>query len=291
MEWIEKGGPVMWPLLMLSVYVVAVVIYKGIELFAGKASHDAFVPDVLALARDGQTDRALEALRYHEGPMARVLAGALEAIRNPRLTPDAREQEVIRLGAAEIKRLESHLKGLDLAANIAPLLGLLGTVTGMMAAFSGIEQAGAKVNPSLLAGGIWEAMITTVAGLLIAVPAMAALYGFQAVIETIRHRMSDACTQLLAYPQRVVDVKPAATVGEVLAKPESAVKPQQPVAAAAADAPVPVLDFLKKEAVGSAKVEPAQPVATAEQKPAESKAKAPGKNQPRKVFAKRSSEF
>jgi biopolymer transport protein ExbB len=89
------------------------------------------------------------------------------------------------------------LRGLELASTIAPLLGLLGTVTGMIAAFQALQEAGSRADPALLAGGIWEALLTTAAGMAVAIPAQVALTWFDGVIDRQRHEMEDAATRIL----------------------------------------------------------------------------------------------
>jgi biopolymer transport protein ExbB len=90
------------------------------------------------------------------------------------------------------------MRGLEMVSTVAPLLGLLGTVTGMVKTFSGINQIGARVDPAILAGGIWEALIATVAGLMVAIPALAAHYIIDSRIDSIRSTMTDAVTYILS---------------------------------------------------------------------------------------------
>src|SRR5262249_28066281 len=84
---------------------------------------------------------------------------------------------------------------------IAPLLGLLGTVSGMVKAFAKLELAGSRVDPAMLAGGIWEALLATVAGLTIAIPAMAAHYIFEGKVDRIRADMKDAAVRVILLNQ------------------------------------------------------------------------------------------
>ncbi|XHE58623.1 MotA/TolQ/ExbB proton channel family protein [Phaeobacter sp. BS52] len=86
-------------------------------------------------------------------------------------------------------------------ATIAPLLGLLGTVLGMIAAFQALQAAGSKADPALLAGGIWEALLTTAAGMAVAIPASAALTWFEAVITRIRRDVEDSATRIFVAHQ------------------------------------------------------------------------------------------
>ena len=102
---------------------------------------------------------------------------------------------VARVARSQLKSLTVYLRGLDVIVTLAPLLGLLGTVLGMIAAFQALEQTAGRASPALLAGGIWEALLTTAVGLAIAIPAAAALHGFESVVERIRHAMEDAATR------------------------------------------------------------------------------------------------
>ena len=85
-----------------------------------------------------------------------------------------------------------------MVANLSPLLGLLGTVTGMVKVFAGISQTGSGVDPALLAGGIWEALLTTVAGLAVAIPALAAHYILESKIDGIRAMLKDTAMSIMA---------------------------------------------------------------------------------------------
>ncbi|HAK63791.1 MAG TPA: flagellar motor protein MotA, partial [Alphaproteobacteria bacterium] len=80
------------------------------------------------------------------------------------------EEEIGRIGGNQLVAMQSYFRWLEVIGNIAPLLGLLGTVMGMITAFQQLELAGSKVNPSILAGGIWEALLTTQVGLMVAIP-------------------------------------------------------------------------------------------------------------------------
>ena len=91
----------------------------------------------------------------------------------------------------EIEGLRGGMRALELIAAVAPLLGLLGTVFGMIEAFRALEQAGSQVDPSLLSGGIWEALLTTAAGLSVAIPALAAFHWFDRSLERLRFLLED----------------------------------------------------------------------------------------------------
>jgi biopolymer transport protein ExbB len=116
---------------------------------------------------------------------------------NTSLSIEDRDTEISRVGSAEIRNLESYLRGLEVIANLSPLLGLLGTVLGMIKAFARLESAGTKVDPAILAGGIWEALLTTAFGLSVAIPALAAFYILEGQVENVRAQMKDATIRVL----------------------------------------------------------------------------------------------
>lgn len=109
-------------------------------------------------------------------------------------------EEISRVAAGELFRQRKGLRALELVATIAPLVGLLGTVLGMVAAFQALEAAGSRADPSDLAGGIWEALLTTAAGMAVAIPASAALTWFESIADRAQGRIEDMVTRLLLTP-------------------------------------------------------------------------------------------
>ena len=103
-------------------------------------------------------------------------------------------------GEAVVRKLEKHLSMLSILARLAPLMGLLGTVLGMISTFSEIANAQAGVNMNQLAGGIWQALITTAAGLVIAIPALFFLHHFQSRVNAVASALSEAANAMLALP-------------------------------------------------------------------------------------------
>lgn len=172
------GGPVVALLLAMSVLALTLVLVKLWQFSrAGVGDHAALL-DALDQADRGAVTAALQqagAARSHLAPLA-VLAlnaqGSNEALR-ARLTGLAEEA---------IARLQSGFRLLDSIAQVAPLLGLFGTVLGMIAAFQALQEAGANVDPAALAGGIWVALLTTAVGLGVAMPAALVLTWFEARI-------------------------------------------------------------------------------------------------------------
>lgn len=193
-----KGGPVMAVLLLVSIAALTIILVKFFQFSRAKLKRTTFVDPVISALRRGERDAVLAALGNESHPVARVMETAIATGRNVRMSPEDRDAGIERVGSAEIRNLEAYLRGLEVIANLSPLLGLLGTVLGMIGAFAKLEAAGAKVDPALLAGGIWEALLTTAFGLVIAIPALAAYYMFEGQVESVRVAMKDAVVRVLA---------------------------------------------------------------------------------------------
>lgn len=194
----DKGGFVMYLILGLSVYMLAVLFFKAYQFISAGIFNTRYIDPVMLLVKRGELTDASKLLARERGPVARIMRVAIECVMNREITMKSRESEIARVGAAELRYLESHLRGLEMTSTVAPLLGLMGTVIGMIASFATLSQAGSRVDPSMLAGGIWEALITTVGGLCVAVPALAAYYLIDAQIERVRATMRDVTIQILA---------------------------------------------------------------------------------------------
>jgi biopolymer transport protein ExbB len=192
-----SGGPVMFVLLGLSVLALAIILNKLYRFAARDLKRTGFIEEALQAVAGGKSTRAEAILAQSRHPVARVIEQALIVSRQPLSTED-RQAAVRRTGMMEIRTLESRLRGLELIGTVAPLLGLLGTVLGMIQAFAQVERFGANVNPALLAGGIWQALLTTAYGLTVAIPAMSVSYLLQNRVEQVREMMLEAATQTLS---------------------------------------------------------------------------------------------
>ena len=193
-----KGGWVMYVIVSLSIYVLGIIFFKAYQFHTGGVFNTQFIDRVMALIKRGELTDASAILSREKGPLARIIRVCVESVMNRQISMKSRESEISRVGSAELRYLESHMRGLEMASSIGPLLGLLGTVIGMIEAFSKLAEAGSRIDPSMLAGGIWVALITTVGGLCVAVPAMAAYYLIDSFIERIRATMRDVTIQTLA---------------------------------------------------------------------------------------------
>lgn len=193
-KFLRDGGPSIWAIAALSVITLALILWKVWRLaLIGAWSRGKAGRAVEAFER-GDTGTAMAIVKGRIGIRSRVVAAALTAL--AALPEDRAREETARVAKLHLGSAATGLGALELIATIAPLLGLLGTVLGMIAAFQALQAAGARADPALLAGGIWEALLTTAAGMAVAIPASAALTWFEAVITRIRRDIEDSATRL-----------------------------------------------------------------------------------------------
>ncbi|PJF10555.1 MotA/TolQ/ExbB proton channel family protein [Pseudorhodobacter sp. MZDSW-24AT] len=166
---IELGGAVVALILALSVLAGAVVLWKLWQFRAAGVGRHAGLEAAIAAHDAGQTPRARGIAESAQSHLAPLLAEALRAN-----TTETRDR-LYTLAETRLSRLEQGFRLLDTVAQTAPLLGLFGTVLGMIDAFRAMQGAGTSVDPSVLAGGIWVALMTTAAGLAVAMPVSALL--------------------------------------------------------------------------------------------------------------------
>ncbi|MEA2059839.1 MAG: MotA/TolQ/ExbB proton channel family protein [Thermodesulfobacteriota bacterium] len=187
-DFIAKGGVLVTPILLCSVIALAVFVERLIR-FAGMRKKGLDLEHRVSKRISlGEDEKALEMARTSDSPMGRVLARAVEVKDHDRETM---ETVIVNATDEEIRDLSTHVQTLATITNIAPLLGLLGTVIGMIKAFMVIQEMGGKVNAAVLAGGIWEAMLTTALGLAVALPAMLAHSYLVSKIDTYEARLQN----------------------------------------------------------------------------------------------------
>jgi len=165
----KDGGWMMYPLVLCSLIGLGVIIAKAWTLHVAHSGTKKVLEDVEEATRAGDLNGAIAIAAETPGPTAAILLAGLRRIQGSRLAQGELEKAVATTGTIELGFLERGLVILATIANVAPLMGFLGTVLGMILAFGAIESAG-EVEPSLVAGGIKVALLTTAAGLIIAVP-------------------------------------------------------------------------------------------------------------------------
>ena len=166
---LDRGGVLMYLLLVCSVLVLAITLERWVRIRRARTNTEMlFAPVEAMISRDDMAG-AYAHVRFFRGPLAAVLRAVLES--QSRGKADLEEAALME-ARRELRLLNQRLPSLGLLAGLAPLLGLLGTVIGMIKAFQQVAAAQGAVNPSLLANGIWEALLTTGAGLTVAIPAL-----------------------------------------------------------------------------------------------------------------------
>ena len=188
---IAKGGPVMIILLGFSIFAFAIIFIKLMQFFSAALSKTKKIEEILSKLNGTNSKKLLLEIQKIKNPMARILEVVILTKSDRRFDKESREAEISRIISIEIRNLENYLGGLEVIASISPLLGLFGTVLGMIKAFLNLEKAGSQVDPALLAGGIWEALLTTAFGLAIAIPALAAYHLFENKISNTRDKIND----------------------------------------------------------------------------------------------------
>lgn len=192
---IDRGGAVIIILIILSIISLMVIVVKLIQFRTLRVGDHHFTSKISDLLADGQDKKALSMLESRRGVIARVMETAL---RGKMLggNDEAARQETERVAKAKLDGLEQGLPLLNLIATVSPLIGLLGTVLGMIDAFQQLENAGDRVDPAILSGGIWEALLTTAAGLTVAIPAAAFFTWLQRSVDVAAQHMEDAAIRV-----------------------------------------------------------------------------------------------
>ena len=199
-DMVVGGGPLMIPIGICSIVALAYAVERWIRFAPGRLGNARFGKDVVSAVRDGGPARGLDVCdAKNKTPLARILSAGLKRWHTP---PGEIEKAVEDAGYREARNLSSKLRPLVVVAMISPLLGLLGTVWGMIEAFSSIALQDGLGKPELLASGIAQALITTAAGLAIAIPTQAAYYylksrvdRFVRTTEELWQELSDVHTQ------------------------------------------------------------------------------------------------
>jgi biopolymer transport protein ExbB len=187
----------MYLIILSSVLAFGVVIERVYHLNRARVDADRFMDSILNVLKRNKVIEAIELCNNTPGPIAHIVKAGI--LKHDRSKPEIKEA-VDEAAQLEIPRLGRHLPILATIAHIAPLLGLLGTVTGMIKSFQVIQQkalAMAPVNPGDLAGGIWEALLATLAGLAVAIPTYVAYNYLVSQVDGIIYDMERSATDLV----------------------------------------------------------------------------------------------
>ena len=194
LDMVFRGGWVMIPIAVCSLLALFVVIERWITLNRLRTNTRMFVLQLKNLLLKNQAGEAITLCKKTPGPIAKIARAGLERMSRPR---QEIKEAIESAGKTEVYHLEKYLGMLATVASVAPALGFLGTVTGMIQAFMQVQQLGGNVDASVLAGGIWEALITTAAGLIVGIPAIICYNWIVGKVERFVFEMEEASTELL----------------------------------------------------------------------------------------------
>ncbi len=196
LTYLDAGGPVVMILIVMSIFALAIILLKLWQFQSTRIGERRQSLRALELYRAGQTREALDSLQNARSPLSQIVALAIQGRARDNLSEQKVREEVLRHASNLLESLRGYFRPLEVTASLAPLLGLFGTVLGMIEAFRQLEQAGNQVNPAILSGGIWAALLTTAAGLAVAIPVVAILNWLERRVERLAHAMEDAITQV-----------------------------------------------------------------------------------------------
>jgi biopolymer transport protein ExbB len=194
LEMMTRGGVIMWPILLCSIVAAYVVIERLLVLRRARMDAGQFMLKLKSIYHHGDTSAVLSYCSQKDAPIANIVRRGI--LKHGQSEAKVREA-VENAGREEVYHLERHLSILASVGGVAPMLGFLGTVTGMILAFQVIEQQSGVVNPSSLASGIWEALLTTAFGLIVGIPALVLYNYFVSRIRRLVQDMEVTTTEFL----------------------------------------------------------------------------------------------
>lgn len=208
-SYILKGGPIMVPIILCSVFGLAIILEKLYFFKRIRLDNAKFTETVFTEIKNGQIQKAIWVCDQNaESPLPAIFRAGLEKVDLP---VERLEKVLEHAGNIQVQRLEKRLTALASIVTVSPLMGFLGTITGLINAFKSWEIAGANITVSILSQGIHEAMITTAAGLIVAVPFYLCHNYFVSKIKYIAGEMTD-------YGQQFLDAVTAANLKAALKK-------------------------------------------------------------------------
>ena len=191
---LSVGGPALWVIFGISIVLVTVGLWKFWHLIKLGAWNKKQADEILKLWLEKKVE-PVDAKQ--QNIRAKILGQTILAISDKNYTNEMVREECVRLANNDLNEARRGLRIIDLIITIAPLVGLLGTVLGMIEAFQALQDSGAQADPSALAGGIWEALLTTAAGMGIAIPASILLSWYDSVVENVQADIENLATQAI----------------------------------------------------------------------------------------------
>jgi len=205
-ELILNAGPVMLLLGVFSVVGLSVVFVKLLQFLRSSVWSRRVIEKILRQWQQGQIHEAMILARKTRHPAGVVLLAAMEGIQHFGDRNETVREEVERVAVYQLNKHGRYLSILDIISQLAPLMGLLGTILGMITAFQALQGSGTHADPAVLAGGIWEALLTTAAGLSVAIPMTVFYYLLDGHVQSTRHFMEDAVTRVFTISQHISEI-------------------------------------------------------------------------------------
>jgi len=200
-ELMVRGGWVMWPIMACSVAAAALFIERAFHLHRAQIKPDDFLNGIYTVVNRGNKAEAVSICDQAPGPVAHMVRTALLHADE---APEQLKATIAKSGLAEVPRLEKNLGGVLTIAQISPLLGLMGTVIGLIRVFLAMERHAPLAEIGAFSAGIWQALATTAAGLAVSIPAFAGYNFLLSRVEAITLDMEHAAEEIyrfLAYPR------------------------------------------------------------------------------------------
>ncbi len=212
LDYMQKGGPLMWLILLCSVVSVAVFAERWLHYHRASIDVGEFLGGLTKLIRNGRFAEARVECQAAAAPVARVIQAA---IARPHLSRTELREIVQEAGQLEVPKLERNLGLLVAIGYVAPLLGLLGTVTGLIQAFVQLSANNGYATLAEVSGGIYQSLLTTAGGLVVAIPTILAYCHLSARLNALLHEMERAGIEVVnailenRRPAEIIDFEPA----------------------------------------------------------------------------------
>jgi len=203
---LSRGGPTLWLIAALSIVSLTIILWKIWRLVAMGIWSQSHAGAALKHWEVRETEAALAVLVGRKSIRSRVIHNAMICRIDPAMNQATAREETQRQARFDLVEARRGLRGLELISTIAPLLGLLGTVLGMIDAFQALQETGNSADPAALAGGIWEALLTTAAGMAVAIPAGVALAWFETLCERLQADLEDLATRVFTRGPDIRDI-------------------------------------------------------------------------------------
>jgi len=198
LDFMSFGGPVVFILMVLSLFATTLTLLKAGQFF--RIRPKAITPEqIMVSIENSDVKQALVLADKQVNPRIELIKQALQLFDDPSMPTRNVQQELSRRARKKVMQLDAYLRPLEVIATIAPLLGLFGTVLGMIEAFQAMEAAGKNVNPAVLSGGIWQALLTTAVGLAVAIPVSMVHSYFERKVERQTQAIQDDLSRIFFY--------------------------------------------------------------------------------------------